>query len=130
MIVVDASALLEVLLGRPAASDVESWLSQPGQTIHAPHLIDVEVTQVVRRFAMHGKIDSQRGRTVLADFSLMSIERYPHDPFLFRAWELRNNFSAYDAMYIALAEVLDAPLITCDRKMAAASGHSARIEVV
>src|SRR6185437_16940946 len=115
MIVVDASALLEVLLRRPAATDVESWLSQPDQTIHAPHLIDVEVTQVVRRFAMHDKIDNQRGRDVLVDFSLMSIERYSHEPLLLRAWELRNNLSAYDAMYVALAEVLDVPLITCDR---------------
>lgn len=130
MIVVDASALLEVLLRRPAANDVESWLSRPDQTIHAPHLIDVEVTQVVRRFAMHGKIDNQRGRTVLADFSLMSIERYPHDPFLFRAWELRNNLSAYDAMYIALAEVLGVPLLTCDRRLATAAGHHARVELV
>lgn len=130
MIVVDASALLEVLLRRPAASNVESWLSQPDQTIHAPHLIDVEVTHVVRRFAMHGKIDDQRGRILLADFSLMSIERYPHDPLLFRAWELRNNFSAYDAMYIALAEVLGAPLITCDRRLASAGGHVAQIELI
>ena len=130
MIVVDASALLEVLLRRPAADDVESWLRRPGQTIHAPHLIDVEVTQVVRRFAMRGEIDGQRGRTALADFSLISIERYPHDAFLFRAWELRNNFSAYDAMYVALAEVLDVPLITCDRRLANTAGHSASIEVL
>lgn len=130
MIVVDASALLEVLLRRPAADDVESWLSRPDQTIHAPHLIDVEVTHVIRRFAMQGKIDGQRGRTLLADFSLMLIERYPHDPLLFRAWELRNNFSAYDAMYIALAEVLNAPLITCDRRLANAGGHAARVEVM
>ena len=130
MIVVDASALLEVLLLRPAASDVESWLSQANQTIHAPYLIDVEVTQVIRRFALQGKIDNQRGRSVIEDYSLMSIRRYPHTPFLFRAWELRNNFSAYDAIYIALAESLDVPLITCDRRLAGAAGHSARIEVI
>lgn len=130
MIVVDASALLEVLLRRPAATDVESWLSQPDQTIHAPHLIDVEVTQVVRRFAMHDKIDNQRGLDVLVDFSLMSIERYSHEPLLLRAWELRNNLSAYDAMYVALAEVLDVPLITCDRRLANAAGHGALIEVL
>lgn len=130
MIVVDASALLEVLLQRPAANDVERWLSRSDQTIHAPHLIDVEVAHVIRRFAMHGKIDGQRGRTLLADFSLMSIERYPHDPLLFRVWELRNNLSAYDAIYIALAEALSVPLITCDRRLANAAGHSAQIEVI
>jgi predicted nucleic acid-binding protein len=130
MIVVDASALLEVLLVRPAARNVESWLSQPGQTVHAPYLIDVEVTHVIRRFAMRGQIDDQRGQSVLADYTSMTIQRYPHEAFLFRVWELRNDLSAYDSMYVALAETLDAPLITCDGRLAKATGHSARIEVI
>ena len=130
MIVVDASALLETLLRTPAAKAVEDRMFEPRQTLHAPHLLDVEIAQVVRRYALHGEINAERGSMALADLTDFPVRRYPHDFLLPRVWELRNNLSAYDAVYVALAEALDAPLITRDQRLAATAGHHARIEVV
>jgi predicted nucleic acid-binding protein len=127
VIVVDASALLEALLRTPAAKEVEKWLFDAGHTLHAPHLLDVEVAQVIRRYAANGDIDSDRGRAALADLADFPLHRYPHDFLLSRVWDLRNNLTAYDAVYIALAEALDAPLLTRDRRLAAAAGHHAQI---
>jgi predicted nucleic acid-binding protein len=130
VIVVDASALIEALLRTPAASTLERRLLNSGETLHAPHLIDVEVAQVVRRYAANGDIDGERGGAALADLSDFPLRRYPHDFLLPRVWDLRNNLTAYDAVYVALAEALDAPLLTRDRRLAAAAGHRARIELV
>jgi predicted nucleic acid-binding protein len=130
MIVVDASALIEVLLRTPAARAVESWLFDPRQTLHAPHLLDIEVAQVVRRYEAKGEIDDERGRAALADLADFPLRRYPHEFLLPRVWDLRNNLTAYDAVYVALAEVLDAPLLTRDQRLAAAAGHHARVELV
>src|SRR5580692_12463589 len=130
MIVVDASALIEVLLRTPAAIAVERWLFDPRQTLHAPHLLDVEVAQVVRRYAAKGEIDGERGRAALADLADFPLRRYPHEFLLSRVWDLRNNLTAYDAVYIALAEAIDAPLLTRDQQLAAAAGHHARVELV
>ena len=130
MIVVDASALIEALLRTPAAQAVEGRLFEPGQTLHAPHLLDVEVAQVVRRYAAIGEIDEARGRAALADLADFPLHRYPHGFLLPRIWDLRNNLTAYDAVYVALAEALDAPLLTRDQRLAAAPGHHARIELV
>lgn len=127
MIVVDASAALEVLLRTPAASAVEERLFAPGETLHAPHLIDLEVAQVLRRYAAAGEIAPERGRAALADFVDFPISRYPHVVLLPRIWELRARLTAYDAAYVTLAEALDAPLLTGDRKLAGAQGHRARI---
>jgi predicted nucleic acid-binding protein len=130
VIVVDASALLEALLRTPAANAVEDRLFAPGQTLHAPHLLDVEVAQVIRRYAANGEIDSVRGRVALIDLADLPLRRYPHDFLLPRIWDLRNNLTAYDAAYVALAEVLDVPLLTRDRRLAAAAGHRAQIELI
>jgi predicted nucleic acid-binding protein len=130
MIVVDASALLEALLRTPAAEAVERRLFDSGQTLHAPHLLDIEVAQVIRRYAANGEIHGDRGRAALADLSDFPMQRYPHDFLLPRIWELRSNLTAYDAAYVALAEALDAPLLTRDRKLAGATGHHARVELV
>lgn len=130
MIVVDASAVLEVLLRTPAAAAVEQRLFAPGETLHGPHLIDLEVAQVLRRYAAAREIAPERGRLALADFADFPIERYPHTILLPRIWELRANLTAYDAAYLALAEALDAALLTRDRKLAAATGHRVRIELV
>lgn len=129
MIVVDASALLEVILRTQAAPDVERRLFAPGQTLHAPHLLDVEVAQVIRRYAASGDIDDDRGRAALSDLLDFPVRRYPHDVLLPRVWELRRNLTAYDAVYVALAEALDVPLLTRDRHLANAAGHRARIEL-
>jgi predicted nucleic acid-binding protein len=128
--VIDASVLLEALLRTPAAQTVEERLFAPGQTLHAPHLLDVEVAQVIRRYAANGEIDSERGRQALIDLADLPLRRYPHDFLLPRIWDLRSNLTAYDAAYVALAEVLEVPLLTRDRRLASAAGHHAEIELV
>jgi predicted nucleic acid-binding protein len=130
MIVVDASAVVDALLRAPDAEAAMQRLFDPGQTLHAPHLLDLEVAHVIRRYAAVRQIDSERGRAVLDDLADLPLRRYPHDLLLSRVWELRHNLTAYDAAYVALAEALDAPLLTRDRRLAAASGHYARIELV
>jgi predicted nucleic acid-binding protein len=130
VIVVDASALLETLLRTPAAAAVERRLFDSRQTLHVPHLLDVEVAQVVSRYAAAGEVDAERGREALADLADFPLRRYPHDFLLTRVWELRNNLTAYDAVYVALAEALGAPLLTRDRRLAAAPGHHAQVELV
>ena len=130
MIVVDASAVLEALLRTPAATAVERWLFDPEHTLHAPHLIDLEVAQVLRRYAAHGDIDADRSRAALADLMDLGLHRYPHDLLLPRIWDLRHNLTVYDAAYVALAEVLDAVLLTRDRGLAAAAGPHIRVELI
>ena len=130
MSVVDASAALEVLLRTPAAAAIEKRLFANGQTLHAPHLIDLEIAQVLRRYASAGQITPERGRTALADFTDFPIQRYPHDILLPRIWELRHNLTAYDAAYVALAEALGTPLLTRDERLAGAAGHQATIELL
>lgn len=126
----DASAILEVLLSTPAASSVYGRLSVKGETLHAPHLLDLEVLQVLRRYCTNGEITLDRAEQAIADYLDLPITRYAHDVFAFRIWELRQNLTAYDGAYVALAEALSAPLITRDRKLAATSGHRAVIEVL
>ncbi len=129
MIVVDASALVELLLRRPAAQALERRLFAPGETLHAPHLIDVEIAQVIRRHARKGEMDTLRGEQALEDLSDLPLRRYPHELLLSRIWELRENLTAYDAAYVALAELLHAPLITRDERLAGAPGHRAKVEL-
>jgi predicted nucleic acid-binding protein len=130
LIVVDASALLDVLLRSPAAVPIEKRLFDPEETLHVPHLIDVEVTQVLRQYALSGEAMPERCHTALADLADFPLTRYPHDFLLPRVWELRSNLTAYDAVYVALAEALDAPLLTRDQRLANAPGNHARIELV
>ncbi|CAN5717562.1 type II toxin-antitoxin system VapC family toxin [soil metagenome] len=125
MIVIDASALVELLLRTPAAGSVESRLFDNHEDLHAPQLIDVEVVQVFRKYALAGELDADRGRTLLADLMDFPMLRHSHDTLLPRVWELRHNLSAYDATYLALAEALDAALLTDDsRLITAARRHS------
>jgi predicted nucleic acid-binding protein len=114
VIVVDASAAIELLLNTAAGIRISARLLSSGETLHAPHLIDLEVAQVLRRYARSGELDAGRGAQALDDLADLAINRYPHDVFLPRIWELRHNVTAYDAAYIALAEALDAPLVTRD----------------
>ena len=129
MIAVDASAILEVLLRTERGARIEDRLLSRGDSLHAPHLLDVEVAQVLRRYAAAGYVRSERGLQALTDLGDFPIHRYPHDVLLPRIWELRHNVTAYDAAYLALAEALPAPLVTCDGKLASAPGHAARVEV-
>jgi len=130
LIVIDASALVDLLLRAPAAKAIQTKIFAQGQSLHAPHLLDVEVAQVIRRHAAHGDISSDRGQAALADLADLPLQRYPHGLFLKRIWALRNNLTAYDAAYVALAEALDAVLLTRDSRLASAVGHHARIDLI
>lgn len=130
MIVVDASAILEVLLGTPDADRVAGRLFTPGETLHAPHLLDLEVAQVLRRYALAGDLEATRGVEALEDLADLPLTRYPHDLLLPRIWELRRNLTAYDAAYVALAEALAAPLVTRDAALASVRTHHARVELL
>lgn len=130
MIVVDASAVLELVLATPAAATIADRIFAPDETLHAPHLIDLEVAQVIRRYSRSGDITSGRAKEALQDFSDVPITRYPHDIFLTRIWELKDNLTAYDAAYVTLAEALSASLLTRDAAIALATGHAARVELV
>jgi len=130
VIVLDASAAIEWLLQTAAGARVEDRIFSQVETLHAPHLLDLEVGQVLRRYVAGGVITASRGHEALEDLLDLSVTRYPHDVLLLRIWGLRDALTAYDAAYVALAEALDAPLVTCDSKIASASGHHARVEVV
>src|SRR5262249_18746598 len=130
VIVVDASAIIEVLLRTPAGDAVENRMFGAPETLHVPHLLDLEVTQALRRYASLGRATPERCRAALDDLADLELNRYPHDVLLPRVWELRANLTAYDAVYVALAEDLGAPLLTCDRRLTTAPGHTVRVELV
>lgn len=129
MIVLDASALIEVLLRSASAERVDARLFESGRSLHAPHLIDVEIAHALRRLSAIGEVGAERGRIMLALLVDMPIRRYAHGFLLPRAWELRGDITA-DAMYVALAEALGAPLLTRDRRLAGAVGHLVAVELV
>jgi predicted nucleic acid-binding protein len=129
LIVVDASAMLEVLLGTETGARVEDRILSGRESLHAPHLLDVEVAQVLRRYAAAREMTPERGREALTDLADFPLHRYSHDVLLPRMWELRHNVTAYDAAYLALAETLIAPLVTCDARLASAPRHTAKVEV-
>lgn len=130
MIVVDASALLEFLLQTSIGIRVEGRLLRDNDELHAPHLVDVEVVQGLRRLVRMGEVSSARADEAIADLVDLDLHRHPHVDLLSRAWKLRDNVSAYDAMYVALAEAIDATIVTCDRPLAKAPGRGSRIEVI
>ena len=130
MIVIDASALLEFLLQTALGARVETRLFREDDELHAPHLVDVEITQGLRRLVRTGEVAAGRAAEAIADLTDLDLHRHPHLDLLGRAWTLRDNISAYDAMYVALAEAIEAPMVTCDGPLAKAPGHRARIEVI
>lgn len=130
MIVVDASALLEILLNERLAASVAHRIFDASESLHAPHLIDVEIAQVLRRLVRKREMTPDRGEQALDDLRELPLSRYPHAMLLPRIWSLRDNATAYDATYLALAEVLDATLVTCDAALRSIPGHSAKVEVV
>lgn len=130
MIVLDASAVLELVLGTSSGSVVAGRIADLTESLHAPHLLSVEVAQVLRRYVHAGVLEPLTAGAALGDLADLDVARYDHEPLLPRMWELRENLTAYDAAYVALAEVLDAPLLTLDERLLRAPGHRAVIEVV
>lgn len=128
MVVIDASAVAELLFNRPGAARLRERLSDESE-LHAPHLIDLEVMQVLRRALRWGALTEAGAAAYLGAFKELRLARYPHLPFRDRIWELRANLSAYDAMYLALAEALAAPLITTDGRLSRAPGLGATVEL-
>jgi predicted nucleic acid-binding protein len=130
VIVVDASALLEFLLQTPLGRRVETRLFQDQDELHAPHLADIEVTQGLRRLVRAGEVSAARAADAIADLADLDLHRHPHLDLLTRAWGLRENVTAYDAMYVTLAEALGATIVTCDAPLAKAPGHRAHIDAI
>ena len=130
MIVIDASALLEFLLQTSIGGRVEARLFRDEEELHAPHLVDVEVVQGLRHLVRMGEVSSGRAEQAVADLTDLDLHRHAHVDLLGRIWKLRENISAYDATYVALAEAIDAPMVTCDGPLSKALGNHARIEVV
>lgn len=129
LIVPDASVVLEVLLQTEVGRQLdERLLAEP--SLHVPHLLDLEVAQALRRYVALGDLSPERGEEALCDLLDLPFVRHSHDLLLPRVWELRHNLTAYDASYVALAELLEAPLLTMDRRMAGAPGLETLIEVV
>lgn len=129
MIVLDASATVDWLLQTSAGQHIEHRIYSARESLHAPHLLDLEVAQVLRRLVREGTVPANRADHAVQDLLNLRVTRYPHFMLLPRVWQLRHNFSAYDAAYIGLAEKLNAPLITRDTRLAAAPGHAAIIEL-
>jgi predicted nucleic acid-binding protein len=130
VIVVDASALLEFLLQTPLGTRVEMRLFRDGDEFHSPHLVDVEVAQGLRRLVRSGEVSPARAAEAITDLVDLDLHRHAHLDLLTRAWKMRENVTAYDAMYVALAEALDATVVTCDAPLATAPGRRARIDVI
>lgn len=127
MIVVDASAVIEVLVGGPNETLAARLAEEP--VLHAPHLLDTEVLHVLRRLEQRGELTPERTAWARGLFDQLTIDRYPHQPLSERVWELRPKVSAYDATYVALAEALEATLVTTDGRLGRAGEIRATVEV-
>jgi len=129
MIVLDASATIDWLLQTSAGERIEARIYSRNESLHSPHLLDLEVIQVLRRLIGEGVISSPRADQAIEDLQDTPMTRYPHFVFIPRIWQLRHNVSAYDAAYVALAEELEATLLTRDSRLASVSGLTADVEL-
>lgn len=130
MIVLDASAVVAMLVGSGLAAErIREKVEAPDESLHVPHVMELEVLHALRRQALLGTLSRERSSEALTDLGNISFVRYPHTPLIGRIWELKENLTAYDAAYVALAEALDAPLFTMDARLAQAPGIRAAVEV-
>ena len=128
MLVVDTSAVLGALVGRPPDRRLVDRLSRDGD-LCAPRLLDVELLHALRRLVIGGQLSEDRAADARDDFAALAVDRYDHVALADRTWELRHNLTAYDATFVAMAELLGVPLITCDTRLANAPGNRAAIEL-
>ena len=131
MIVVDASVVVDFLLAQPPHyAAIVALLRAHERELVAPYLLDAEIGQVLRRLVRAGSIDSERADEAITDFLALGIIRYPHVPLMRRAFELRDNTTYYDALYLALAETLGVAFLTRDGALRTVPGHRARVDVL
>jgi predicted nucleic acid-binding protein len=130
VIVLDASAVVALLLNTSTGRRVGEAISSAALSLHAPELLDVEVLQALRRCVRTGSLTADRAGIWVEALGQLDISRYGHAEFASRVWALRENLTAYDAAYIALAEALDASLLTLDARLAAAPGHQAEVHLI
>jgi predicted nucleic acid-binding protein len=130
VIVLDASAVVELLLDTAVGRRVGILIGDPQMGLHVPHLLDVEVASVLRRYAREGLIEDADAQAAIEDLLALDLQRHSHEGLLERAWALRKNLTAYDSMYVALAEALSATLVTCDGKLAKSPGPHAKVTLV
>lgn len=130
MIVVDASAMADLLLRTPRGMRVAERVLVSEETLHVPHLLDVEVAHALRRLTLQGQLTGERGRDALEDLSVLPLNRYSHTELISRVWGLRSSLTAYDAAYAALAEALEARIVTTDGRFSRAHGYDAEIELI
>ena len=128
--VLDASGAVELVLNTAAGKRLGARLADESVVVHVPHLIDLEISHVLRRYVLAGTLTERMGRQALGRWRRFDVERYPHEPFLDRVWRLRDNLTAYDAVYVALAEALSTVLVTGDRKLVRSPGVHAAIELI
>jgi predicted nucleic acid-binding protein len=131
VIVLDASVVVDLLLDLPPyAERIVARIQREAPALIAPHLLDAEVAQVLRRYVLRGEVLAADAEAALEDLAALPITRYPHTPLLARAFALRANATVYDALYLVLAEALAVPLLTRDTALATIPGHGAQVEVV
>lgn len=129
MIVLDASAAVDWLLQTAAGQRIERRIYSRGETLHAPHLLDLEVAQVLRRLTQHATIPPECADQAIQDLLDLRLTRYAHSVLLPHIWQLRHNFSAYDAAYVVLAEKLGATLLTRDARLASTPIGALKVEL-
>jgi predicted nucleic acid-binding protein len=128
VLVVDTSAVVEALVAREPAPGLTQRLAED-RDLHAPHLIDIEMLHVLRRLTALGELSDERAMDARVDFRDLALVRYPHLGLIDRIWELRHNLTACDAAFVALAESLEVPLVTCDGHLRNAPAHATHIEL-